>query len=28
LVQVYGVDCQILPIPGGHTAIYPLAATR
>jgi iron complex transport system ATP-binding protein len=28
LVQVYGVDCQILPIPGGHTAIYPLAATQ
>jgi iron complex transport system ATP-binding protein len=28
LTQVYGIDCQILPVAGGHTAIYPLAATQ
>ncbi|MFT8243648.1 ABC transporter ATP-binding protein [Roseomonas sp. BN140053] len=25
LARVYGVDCHILPVQGGHTAIYPLS---
>ncbi len=27
LSTVYGVECRILPVEGGHTAIYPLATT-